>query len=171
MLIAPQDLLRNLELISPKYIFVDIFDTLVKRVIHPDDTKTLASKLIARGLGLPNHGELLLRLRAITERQMCLANGEAHDELEFSFDEFPEKYFANIRDVLPWIEKTGDYFRQLCFATEAHVENLVLRRDDATCDALLSYKPQATAIIGVSDFYLPPVSPGPYRTRRGAGHS
>ncbi len=155
MQIAPQDLLNHLNSRSPKYIFVDIFDTLVKRTIHPDDTKNLTSRLIARALGLPNHGDLLLRLRGVTERQMCLVNGEVHDELEFSFDEFPEKYFTNIRNVLPWIEKSDDYFRNLCYETERRVESLVLRRDDVICDALLSYKPQAAAIIGVSDFYLP----------------
>lgn len=155
MLIAPENLLNHLNSRKPKYIFVDIFDTLVKRIVHPDDTKSLASTLIARGLGLPAYGELFLRLRAITERQMCLANGEVHDELEFSFDEFPENYLNNIRGVLPWIDKSGIDFKHLCHSMERHVEGLVLRRDDVTCDALLSYKQQATAIIGVSDFYLP----------------
>lgn len=155
MLINPTDLLGQLNKQHPKFIFVDIFDTLVKRIVHPDNTKKLSSIKIARALGYEGYSNLLLRIRAITERQMCLVNGELHDELEFSFGEFPKNYFRNLKSVLPWLGIEEADFCQLCRDIEGQVETIVLRRDDLTCDALLTYKPQVHAIIGVSDFYLP----------------
>jgi hypothetical protein len=155
MRINPSVLLNHLKARQPDYVFVDIFDTLVRRTVHPDDTKRLASINLARALGGGVYSDLLMRVRAITERQMCLVNGELHGELEFSFDEFPKNYYKNIKLVMPWITIDESSFYDICISIELQAETSVLRRDDEICDALLAYRPDAKAIVAVSDFYLP----------------
>jgi FMN phosphatase YigB (HAD superfamily) len=137
---------------QPQAVFVDYFDTLVARTVHPEDVKrVVARKLSALLEGRASFRELYA-LRARIEREMCEANARAGFDLEFNFLSFCDRFVELVERRHP--ESTGllaDWLVDTELATECAVQRL--QRD--IIGLVTSLRENDIPVYVVSDFYLP----------------
>jgi HAD-hyrolase-like len=153
--VSPGELSRHLRETEARTLCVDIFDTLVYRTIHPDDTKRLASALLAKLYGAPNLADLFHRLRTVAERTLCVAAEATHGELEFSFTQLPAAMHRYAARAVPRCRDDLAAFERNMQTIELAVEGDVLRRDDEVCGAIEAARAEGRTVVGISDFYLP----------------
>jgi len=155
VLVDPRECASLLSATGAHTVCVDIFDTLVFRSVHPDDTKRLASCLLARTYGVPHLADLFHRLRTAAERNLCISAESKHGELEFSFAALPAEMHRYVARIAPGCRDDLARFDREMREIEMAVERKVLRRDEQVCNAIEAAKADGRRVVGVSDFYLP----------------
>lgn len=144
------DLLQYPEI---KCIFTDVFDTLLLRRVHPENTKRLAAKRLSAALGINVPAEEIYCIRAALEREFCeTAQSEGMDPefcLEGAFMQAFEQEIYKRFGVAP------SNFSALVKSIELDVERSVQFLDRDVVEALKAAKFKGIRIVAVSDFYLP----------------
>lgn len=138
-------------------VFSDIFDTLILRRVHPEDTKRIASKRLQQALGIEALPEEIYRLRSQLEQDSCLENQRKGLDLEFAFDEaFLQRFQAMLLEKHAFgREIDQSSFAALCREIELDVEHALQTLDLEMIAVLRKAKGAGLKVYGLSDFYLP----------------
>lgn len=139
-------------------LFVDYFDTMVRRTVSPEDVKRLASGRLARRLGAEVPADLPYRCRAELERwtaERAVARGQDPD---VRVDEaFLALWSGMLRRhlggrIADWTDET---FMERALEAELEVELQVQRVDAEVAVRVRAAREAGLAVHLVSDFYLP----------------
>lgn len=145
--------LRNLiSDLRPHAILIDYFDTLVERVIHPEDVKRLSAQKLANLLNGRLTPEQLYAIRARIEREICEKNLRDGLDAEFNFLVLCDRISETIEAFHPFPRSTvQQWLVNLELATECAVQRL----DTNIADFLWDLRRRKIPLYVVSDFYLP----------------
>ncbi len=138
-------------------VALDVFDTLVERVIRPEHVKILACDRLARLAGLEGaDAAALYARRARIEAALCRAALAEAGESEFRHAEMALALHQELRaeGLLPHMPD-ADAFCALALRAEMAVERQVLRAKPAALEALRAARATGRRVLLISDFYLP----------------
>lgn len=132
-------------------VFVDFFDTIVHRTIHPNQVLRLWAKLMIRELGLDIKVDELYFIRKDSLRYLSEKNNTHFIEVDYK--ELIEEVYNRLdcTNTLKGIaiEKFTGYFELADYRAEIKVQYL----NSATIDALKELKKKGYKLYCVSDFY------------------
>jgi len=132
-----------------KCVAFDIFDTLIKRCVHPEYVKKIWAKQVSTKLKLSLSGEKLYELRNRAEADLCKENNKNGYDLEFQYSDLIENLYKSIETDIP-----KDRFFSTCIETELDTECRVQSLYEDTKRALVDLHDAGVRCICVSDFYL-----------------
>lgn len=138
-------------------ICFDFFDTLVYRIVEPEDTKRLASNQLGILLGEEITGNTLYLFRRRLEAELCRKNAEAGSDPEFNFLAFAPAFYACLKKDYTNFPKhfCEKDFIQRVLDIEIATEKQVQRINPGVHELLLSIDRQGIRLVLVSDFYIP----------------
>lgn len=132
-------------------IFVDFFDTLIHRTVHPSQVIRLWSKLVIRELGLDMQIDELYFIRKDASNHLAKRNRTLYFEVDY--DELIAEVYnrLSVADKLTnvSIEKFTTYFELAEYRAEVNVQYL----NREMIRALKKFKSEELRIYCVSDFY------------------
>lgn len=144
-------ILHNIESLQPRIVCFDYFDTLVSRVVHPEDVKRLWSESVARIFPNGPDGPALYRQRSSLETAHCQRDREYGCNSEFRAIDV----YAEIWDAGPWARAMPrDEFIQLAHDIEVSLELSAQRIDEQTVNVARQLAASGIECWLVSDFYL-----------------
>jgi FMN phosphatase YigB (HAD superfamily) len=134
------------------WICLDLFDTLVVRVVHPEDTKRLVCERLARLTAPELGGEALYEHRAAIERAIGEARAAEGHDAESPLPDVLEALW----EALPALDRPArEGFVALGLELEVATECAVQRPDAAVQAWLKGRVGHRDRLCLVSDFYLP----------------
>ncbi|MBW2043204.1 MAG: HAD family hydrolase, partial [Deltaproteobacteria bacterium] len=135
----------------------DYFDTLVYRIVDPEDTKRLACRQLSIALGGDPEADALYQWRKDFELTLCGQNKKKGLDPEFSLYDLAAVFHEFLVPRYPSI--TGlydkDRFTDLLIQIEMTIELQVQRMFPDTEALLSSVKKHGASIVLISDFYIP----------------
>jgi len=152
-IINPSSVKEEIVTLRPDQVFIDFFDTVVTRNVHPEDVKKIACQRIAEYFDLRIEYQELYRVRADIERRLCLRNAENGYDLEFNFVELTEHLKVELENKLNM--PLNSSFCELAIEIELDVEKLVQKVDPNIIAAIKTCEEHGIPVTILSDFYLP----------------
>lgn len=133
-----------------KYIFFDIFDTIVSRKINPEYVKKIWCGHIINILNIKMNMEKLYEIRNNIETNLGAENHNKGKDFEFTYQEMTKKIYEtlNINNI------TYENFHKVCETTEIEIESKVLYPNAEIIELIEKLKKENRKIICVSDMYL-----------------
>lgn len=129
-------------------IFSDFFDTLVHRVIPPEDVKKLWSKLLSSDLKLNVD---IYALRFKIEAQLCAENFAKYQENEFRYNDMCTLLWVELEYL---IDLELSAFLELCRNLELRIEKKVQYLSYKNIEFIRDAKNNGVEVYLVSDFYF-----------------
>ncbi|NIK78354.1 putative HAD superfamily hydrolase [Paenibacillus castaneae] len=142
---------------SLKYVFFDIFDTILLRKVHPEYTKMIWAKRISIQLASRITAQEIYNIRNRVEAETCTSNERAGKDKEFTYDQLIGHLFMVFKQeniLAPEVDYQSFY--DLCLDIEIDVETAVQYVDPVWLETIKEIKLKTELkVICVSDFYLP----------------
>lgn len=135
-------------------IFIDFFDTIVSRRVHPEYVKYLAARLFITKSGLNVSPQFLYLLRSTVERELSLKNQRKNGSSEFKIDELAQALYEYFKSR---VSTDLSDFVSLFISCELQVELEVLYVNEDIIDLMHDIKSdnKQIKIYILSDFYIP----------------
>lgn len=135
----------------------DFFDTLVYRVVVPEDTKRLAAKQLGVLIGEELAGNLLYYHRCKLEAEMCQQNAAAGGDPEFNFLLFASQFYSCLKtEYTGFPEHLSETdFTQWVLDIELATEKQVQKLKPGVIALLDAIRRKQICMAIVSDFYVP----------------
>lgn len=143
-----------------KYVFFDVFDTILLRSVHPEYTKMIwANRLSVEYPDLFNAQELY-KLRNQIEAQLCEQNEIEGNDNEFKYDQFVRRLYNVFQSRGKTSLKVSyESFLKKCLDIEVDTELAVQTVDPQWIELVQNIKSNTELhVFCVSDFYLPAVA-------------
>lgn len=140
----------------PRAICFDFFDTLVFRIVPPENTKKIAAKQLSFLLdGIS--GNALYEIRHELERSLGTLNLEKGRDLEFELTELAGAFFNILRNIYPKLPLFSNEarFKRLFCNIEIAVEKQVQCIYKEMVELLHYLKNNSIPACLISDFYIP----------------
>ncbi|SFB47451.1 hypothetical protein SAMN05216312_109154 [Cohnella sp. OV330] len=139
-----------------KYVFFDIFDTILLRSVHPEYTKMIWAKRLSNELGHGSKAKDIYELRNQIELQIGEKNEQDGWDREFQYEQFSLRLYQVLeaRNSIKSLYQYEDFHRK-CLDIELDVE-LSVQLVDPQWIELITYIKSNTflKVYCVSDFYL-----------------
>lgn len=139
-----------------KYVFFDIFDTILLRSVHPEYTKMIWAKRLSNELGHDFKAKDLYDLRNQIELQICEKNEQDGWDREFQYEQLSLRLYQVLaaRNIFNSACKYEE-FHQKCLDVELDIELSVQFVDSQWIELITFIKSSTTLrVYCVSDFYL-----------------
>lgn len=134
-----------------RVVLCDVFETVLLRLIHPEDIKRNVSARMCDLLGLEQGVERVYARRAAVERDLARRERTASEELEIRVRDVHRALLAEYRPRSP---EDSDLLDEL-MRIEVECERTASVVDEAAVEALAAMRASGSRIAFVSDFYLP----------------
>lgn len=131
-----------------KYIFFDIFDTILSRKVEPEYVKKIWCNYIIKTFDLNLNMEDLYLLRNKIESDLGANNHNNGKDYEFIYEDMIKEIYNNLK-----IEDEYENFYKICEETEINIESKVLYSNEDILNIIKKLK-STKKIICVSDMYL-----------------
>ncbi|MEP3209487.1 MAG: HAD family hydrolase [Maribacter sp.] len=137
---------------SCKVIFIDFFDTLVHRIVHPHYAIKLWGKFLIRELGLFITADELFAIRI--DALSYLSEKYDTRTLEVSYEDLLNEVYSRLvnSESLPNI--SFDYFRKIFMQADFVSEVSVQFKNEAIVDTIKMFKSKGYRIYLITDFFL-----------------
>lgn len=132
-----------------KYVFFDIFDTIVERTINPEHTKKLWANYMVKRLNLNMSITELYTLRNKLEYELGENNCKKGVDWEFAYSELTEALYKNIKPT-----QSQKEFEEIAEDIEVEVERNVQTTFKDIVDEIKKLKKEGKKIYCISDMYL-----------------
>lgn len=132
-----------------KYVFFDIFDTILKRKIEPEYVKKIWSNNLIKYLNLDINAIKLYNLRNKVESELGEFNKSLGNDCEISYLDIIKKIYEELNINLEY-----NNFLEACTDIEVNLESKVLIPMDDIIDEIKKLKKENKKIICISDMYL-----------------
>ncbi|PKQ45883.1 HAD family hydrolase [Confluentibacter flavum] len=134
-------------------LFIDYYDTIVHRKVHPNQTLRIWAKLIIKELGLDTTIENLYFTRISSSEYLAKKHGL--DDVELPYEVLKNEIALRLinSNVLPPNKK--EPFLQIFELADLESEQMVQYLNPNTIEFLKTLKAQVIKIILISDFYGP----------------
>lgn len=132
-----------------KYVFFDIFDTIVERTINPEHTKKLWANYMVKRLNLKLSITDLYTLRNKLEYELGENNCNKGMDWEFAYSELTNALYDKIKPT-----QTKEEFHKLAEDIEVEVERNVQTTFKDIVDEIKKLKKERKKIYCISDMYL-----------------
>lgn len=148
-----ENILFEVEEKNIKALFIDYYDTIVHRKVHPNQTFRIWSKLIIEELGLDTTIENLYFTRISSSEYLAKKYGL--DEVELSYEVLKNEIALRLinSNVLPADKR--DSFLRIFELADLKSEQMVQYLNPNTIEFLKTLKSKGSKIILISDFYGP----------------
>jgi FMN phosphatase YigB (HAD superfamily) len=142
--------------LKPKYLFLDVFDTLIFRKNHPEDVKKLAAQLLVNRLKLDLNWEDLYSFRNISEAELCRQNQKAGHDLEFHFEQLIERIYCYLAKKVERLDLlvNSSGFTNLMLDCELQAEKSTQYSDPNILELITECGAAGIKIYFVSDIYF-----------------
>lgn len=143
------------EVSRPQALFVDYFDTVVTRVVHPEDVKRIACKHLAPRLSSSCDGKMLYGIRARLERELCLENQSRGYDLEFRLQDLGQKLHTELRSK-NWLysQVSVEALRDELVRIEIETETKLQRVDEQALSTIREIRLNGSRVYCLSDFFM-----------------
>lgn len=131
-------------------VLCDVFETVLLRLIHPEDIKRNASARLCDLLELEHGAERVYARRAAIERDLARRERESTGELEIRVHDVHRALLAEYRP-----DRSHRHLLDALMRIEVECERTASVVDGAALEALAAMRARGTRIVFVSDFYLP----------------
>lgn len=132
-----------------KYVFFDIFDTIVERSINPEHTKKIWANYLVKRLDLNMSITDLYTLRNKIEYELGENNCNKGLDWEFAYSELTDALYEIIKPT-----QTKEEFEQIATDIEVEVEMNVQTTFDDIVKEIKTLKKEGKKIYCISDMYL-----------------
>lgn len=132
-----------------KYIFLDIFDTIVSRKVQPEYTKKIWANKIIKKLALNISMLELYKKRNEVEKKLGQQAFNNNNDWEFKYIDLVDELYNYLHPTIS-LKK----FQQLAIKTEIEVESSVLIPEKNLLKELAQAKKENKKIYCISDMYL-----------------
>ncbi len=132
-----------------KYIFLDIFDTIVSRKVQPEYTKKIWANKIIKKLALNISMLELYKKRNEVEKKLGQQAFNNNNDWEFKYIDLVDELYNYLHPMIS-LKK----FQQLAIKTEIEVESSVLIPEKNLLKELAQAKKENKKIYCISDMYL-----------------
>lgn len=132
-----------------KYVFFDIFDTIVERSINPEHTKKIWANYLVKRLDLNMSITDLYTLRNKIEYELGENNCNKGLDWEFAYSELTDALYEIIKPT-----QTKEEFEQIATDIEVEVEMNIQTTFDDIVKEIKTLKKEGKKIYCISDMYL-----------------
>ena len=143
--------LSDIDLAAYDVICVDLFDTLVRRVIHPEDVKKLVCERLTRQIVFGISSDTLYHLRSQVEANLCARNHSEGADAEFRLEEAYDELWRR----LPAANGLSrEWFTEFAIELELSTECSLQYVDPSVRLFLEKLSALPKVVCLVSDFYV-----------------
>lgn len=139
-------------LTSREVLFIDLFDTLVHRTVHPNYTIRLWAKFMARELNILLSGEKLFAIR--TEALSYLSKKQNRSPLEVQYENVIHQVYLRLINTDNLVDVTYDEFQRVFQKSDFVAEISVQFKNEELVSFLKQFRQQGKRIYLLSDSYL-----------------
>lgn len=135
-----------------KALFIDLFDTIIHRTVHPNYAYRLWAKFMARELGIQIPSEELFAIRA--ESLFFLSTKQQRPALEVRYEDVVNEVYTRLLNTDNLSDITYDRFQNVFERADYVAETSVQFKNEELISLLKHCKQQGNRIYLLSDFYL-----------------
>lgn len=133
-----------------KYVFFDIFDTIISRTVNPEYVKKIWSGNIVKTYDLPISMEEVYKIRNKIETDLGNENHQKGKDFEFTYREMTKKLYESLNII----NETYENFNMICENKEIEIESKVLYPNEDIIGLIKKLNKEKRKIICISDMYL-----------------
>ncbi len=135
-----------------KVLFIDLFDTLVHRTVHPNYAFRLWAKFMARELGIQIPTEELFAIRA--ESLFFVSAKQKRPSLEVRYEDVVKEVYIRLSNTDNLSNVTYNRFQEVFERADYVAETSVQFKNKELISILKDFKENGNLIYILSDFYL-----------------